>query len=211
VTVACVASVCRDSPPTLALDRKLESHSACSPGGRGGISAGGEAGSNVRLAKTASCLSMVGPGVSRGCPDWLRRPIQLQPKISAPNNTQSMMDRRQVKDRLRFRFLPAAHFGESESFAILRRRQRRNHEFMGGGWAKGTEIEICAVFRHRLDGARGNCSGCRVVLASRLSAQPRTASGAPSSRQVIFPLRAPRAETRFGVPRVRPRCSAASD
>ena len=31
VTVACVASVCRDSPRTLALDRKSESHSALSP------------------------------------------------------------------------------------------------------------------------------------------------------------------------------------
>src|SRR5260370_36715820 len=64
VTVACVASVCRDSPRTVALDRKLESHSALSPGARGGISLGGAAGSNVRFAKATGCLLIVGTAAS---------------------------------------------------------------------------------------------------------------------------------------------------
>src|ERR1700682_2530218 len=62
VTVACVASVGRDSPRTLALDRNWESHSALSPEDRGGISAGRAARSNVRLAKATGCLSMIGAG-----------------------------------------------------------------------------------------------------------------------------------------------------
>src|SRR5712691_13045463 len=89
VTVAWVASDCRDSPPTLALDRKLDSHSAFSPEARGGISAGGAAGSNVRFAKATGCLLIVGAGVSPSCrsdDDFRHR---NQPKISIPRNTQS--------------------------------------------------------------------------------------------------------------------------
>src|SRR5258708_31908479 len=88
VTVACVASVCRDSPRTLALDRKLESHSALSPGARDGISVGGVAGSKVRFAKALGCLLIVGTGASLSCRRDEKSRHVNQPKISTPSNTQ---------------------------------------------------------------------------------------------------------------------------
>src|SRR5580704_16318256 len=119
VTVACVASVCRDSPRTLASDRKLESHSAFSPGARRGISVGGVAGSNVRFAKATGCLLIVGTGTSLG---WRRdeksRHVS-QPKISTPSSTQSRIKPRE---------------GNTASAPIFRIRTRANHEFAGGGW-----------------------------------------------------------------------------
>src|SRR6266446_7074150 len=97
VTVACVASVCRVSPRTLALETKLDSHSALSPVDRGGISAGGAAGSNVRLAKATGCLVIVGAEVSPAC----RRDDELRhashPRTSPPSNKQSTMSPREGK------------------------------------------------------------------------------------------------------------------
>src|SRR5277367_4699397 len=86
VRVAWVASVLRDSPRTLALDWKLESHSAVSCWARGGISACGAAGSNVWLAKTTGCLVMVSLGASavwRGEENFL---TASQPKTRTSNN-----------------------------------------------------------------------------------------------------------------------------
>src|SRR5882762_5009889 len=93
VRVACVPPVRRDFPPTLALDRKSESHCALSPGSKGGISADGAAGSNVRLAKVTGCLLIVGTGASLicGCDEAPRH--ASQPKMSAPSNTQSTTKR----------------------------------------------------------------------------------------------------------------------
>src|SRR5260370_31021024 len=87
VTIACVASVCRDLPRTLALDRKLESHSALSPGARGGISLGGAAGSNVRFAKATGCLLIAGTEASLSWRRDDRARHANQPTISAPSNT----------------------------------------------------------------------------------------------------------------------------
>src|SRR6266851_5094821 len=89
VTVACVASVCRDSPRTLALDRKLESHSALSPEARGGISRSGAAGSNVRFAKATGCLLIVGTEAYLSWRRDERSRHANQPRINAPSNTQS--------------------------------------------------------------------------------------------------------------------------
>ena len=69
VTVAWVASVCRVSPRRLALDKKLQSHSALSPGESGGMSPGGAAGSNVWLANAIGCLIITG---SAGTRRWFR-------------------------------------------------------------------------------------------------------------------------------------------
>src|ERR1700674_3005471 len=95
VTVSCVASVCRDSPPTLALDRKSEVHSASSPGARGGISAGGVVGSTVRLAKATGCLLIAGTGGSLSCRRDEGSHHLSQPKISTPSNTQSTIKLRE--------------------------------------------------------------------------------------------------------------------
>ena len=104
VTVACVASVCRDSPRTLALERKLESHSAFSPGASGGISAGGEAGSNVRFAKATGCLLMVATGacLSRRLDEKSRH--VSQPKRSTPSNTQRTIKPREGNTASAFHF-----------------------------------------------------------------------------------------------------------
>src|SRR5947209_3881446 len=104
VTVACVASVCRVRPPTLALDRKLESHSAFSPGGRGGIWAGGVAGSNVRFAKATGFLVIVGTGASLSCHRDERSRHLNQPKISTHSNTQSIIERRESNTASAFDF-----------------------------------------------------------------------------------------------------------
>ena len=56
VTRAWVASVFSVRPPMLTSDRKLDSHSASSPGAKGGISGGGLAGSKVRSAKATGCF-----------------------------------------------------------------------------------------------------------------------------------------------------------
>src|SRR6202035_3211613 len=93
VRVACVASICRDFPPTLALDRKSESHSALSPECRGGISAGGAAGSNVRLAKGTGCLLIVGTEASLVCRREGTPRQPSQPKISTASNTHSKITR----------------------------------------------------------------------------------------------------------------------
>src|SRR5260370_10788409 len=117
VTVACVASVCRDSPLTLALEKKLESHTAVSPGARGGISAGGATGSNVRFAKATGCLMIAGTAASVS---WRRAEKSRQanqPKISAPNDTQSTSKPRE---------------GNFASVFLLRIKQRANHAFVGG-------------------------------------------------------------------------------
>src|SRR5712691_4982445 len=104
VTVAWVASDCRDSPPTLALDRKLDSHSAFSPRARGGISAGGAAGSNVRFAKAAGCLLIAGTESSLGCRLDERSRHLSQPKISNPSITQSKIKRRKGDTASAFHF-----------------------------------------------------------------------------------------------------------
>src|ERR1700751_5953883 len=93
VTKACVPSVCCVSPPTFASERKLESHSACSPVPSGGISAGGLAGSNVRLAKATGSLSTVAAG-AEDCRNDDRVPQPKPPATSAPSNTQSQVDPR---------------------------------------------------------------------------------------------------------------------
>src|SRR6266478_2840797 len=104
VTVACVVSVCRDSPRTLALDRKWESHSALSPEAKGGISAGGVSGSNVRLAKATGCLSIVGTGASpSGRRDEKPRHAS-QPRISTPSNTQNTIKLREGNTASVFHF-----------------------------------------------------------------------------------------------------------
>src|SRR5690242_17151780 len=103
-TVASVASVCRDSPRTLALDWKSESHSAFSPGARGGISLGGVAGSNVWFAKATGCLLIVGTGASLSCRrDEKSRHARL-PKTSTPSNTQSTRKPRKDNYHLRIPF-----------------------------------------------------------------------------------------------------------
>src|ERR1700730_19050365 len=87
VTVACVLSVLRGWPRTLALAKKLASHSAFSPGASGGISVGGAAGSNVWLAKATGFL-LTSTGASRG---WRVDEKSLdvwQPETSPPGNTQ---------------------------------------------------------------------------------------------------------------------------
>src|SRR5258708_912105 len=89
VTAACVASVSRVSPRTLALDRKLESTSALSPGARGGISGGAAAGSNVRLVKATGCWLIIGAEVSLGCRRDERPRHANEPRISIPNNAHS--------------------------------------------------------------------------------------------------------------------------
>src|ERR1700704_1202629 len=104
VTGACVAPDCRDSPPTLALDRKLDSHSAFSPKAKGGISAGGAAGSNVRFAKAAGCLLIVGTESSLGCRCDERSRHLSQPKISTPSNTPSKIKRRNENYASTFHF-----------------------------------------------------------------------------------------------------------
>src|ERR1700747_3610054 len=65
VSVACVASACRDSPRTLALDWKLESQTAISPPDRGGMSLGGAVESNGRFATATGCLMMTGGAAPR--------------------------------------------------------------------------------------------------------------------------------------------------
>src|SRR4029077_11254682 len=104
VTVACVASVCRDSPRTLALDWKSESHSAFSPGARGGISVGGVAGSNVRFAKATGCLLIVGTGASLSCCRDEKSRHARQPKRSTPSNTQSTIEPREGNTASAFHF-----------------------------------------------------------------------------------------------------------
>src|SRR5882672_11429684 len=108
VTVACVASVCRDSPRTLALDRNWESHSALSPEARGGISDGGAAGSNMRLAKATGCLSMIGKGVGTGASPSGRRDEKprhaSQPRISTPSKTQNAIKPREGNTASAFHF-----------------------------------------------------------------------------------------------------------
>jgi hypothetical protein len=91
-TVACVASVLRGWPRTVVLAKKLESHSALSPGANGGISAGGAAGSNVWLAKTTGSL-LISTGACRGlCVD--ERSLDVwQPYASPPSNTQGTRTR----------------------------------------------------------------------------------------------------------------------
>src|SRR5712672_3572506 len=89
VTVACVASAGRDSPRTLALDWKSESHSAVSPGRSGGISVGGAAGSNVWLTKTIGCLLMVGNAASPACPRGDRSP---RPRHDSQPNTSTTIN-----------------------------------------------------------------------------------------------------------------------
>src|SRR5467141_765964 len=104
VRVACVASVCRDSPRTLALDRKSESHSAFSPGARGGILVGGVAGSNVRFVKATGCLLIVGRGASLSCRRDERSRHVSQPRIRTPNNTQSIIEPRESNSASAFHF-----------------------------------------------------------------------------------------------------------
>src|SRR5207302_5550143 len=81
--------------PTLALDKKLESHSACSPAAKGGISAGGLGGSKVRFAKVTGCLSIVAGGVSFACWWDERYHHPSQTKMSPPRVTQSRIERRE--------------------------------------------------------------------------------------------------------------------
>src|ERR1700747_812005 len=109
VTNACVASVCCVSPPTRASDKKLESHSASSPVPSRGISDGGLAGSNVRLANVNGCLSIV---AADACPLWPRevcpsedRPRQLSPPMmSTPRNAQSQIEPREDNPASKFYF-----------------------------------------------------------------------------------------------------------
>src|SRR5579863_6905011 len=89
VTVACVASVGRDSPRTLALERKSESHSAFSPERRGGISAGGLAGSNVWVTRTIGCLEIVEPEFSLRWRGEEKLRHTRQPAIRPASNTQN--------------------------------------------------------------------------------------------------------------------------
>jgi hypothetical protein len=94
VSVACVASFRFVSLETLALERKLESHSAFSPGVRGGISAGGDPGSNVRIAKFTGCLTITGVEVSVDrLPDEAARQL-IQTRVSNPTNKVSRSIRR---------------------------------------------------------------------------------------------------------------------
>src|ERR1700738_5660690 len=99
VTVACVASVGPAPPRALALDRNWESHSALSPEDKGGISAGGKAGSNVRFAKATGCFSMIGSGAgTAACPSGRRdeKPRHAsQPKRSTNSNTQNAIKPRE--------------------------------------------------------------------------------------------------------------------
>src|ERR1700722_7286366 len=62
--VACVTSVWRVCPATVALDEKSESHAAFSPRFKDGMSAGGFAGSKVRREKLTGCLLIVTVGGS---------------------------------------------------------------------------------------------------------------------------------------------------
>jgi len=108
VTVACVASVFRGWPRTLALDKKLESHSAISPDGSGGISVGGAAGSNVWLAKATGSL-LIRTEASRG---WRVDEESLdvwQPKTSPPSNTEGTMRRRECKTASAIPFSERGH------------------------------------------------------------------------------------------------------
>src|ERR1041385_7630463 len=75
VTAAWAASVWRDWPATLALEVKLASHSAASPNARGGMSAGGRAGSNSRLENVAGSFMMMGAAIL----GWPKDEMRPQP------------------------------------------------------------------------------------------------------------------------------------
>src|SRR5262245_48326298 len=74
--VACVASILSGCPFTLAVDTKLESQNAASPPDMGGISAGGAAGSNVRIANAGGCFwtDIAAPCSTEGDEAWFRHP-----------------------------------------------------------------------------------------------------------------------------------------
>src|ERR1700692_4118910 len=97
VRVACVASVWRLCPATVALDKKSETHAAYSASVRGGISDGGCAGSKVRLAKLTGCLLIVTAGGSLGG-RLHERVHQLSKPVSAASNTEAEMKRRGGND-----------------------------------------------------------------------------------------------------------------
>src|ERR1700675_3251001 len=94
VRVACVASVWRVCPATVALDKKSETHAAYSPSVRGGISDGGWAGSKVRLVKLTGCLLIVTAGGS-SVGRLHERDHQLSNPGSAASNTEGAMNRRE--------------------------------------------------------------------------------------------------------------------
>src|SRR5712672_2101973 len=112
VTVACVASAGRDSPRTLALDWKSESHSAVSPGRSGGISVGGAAGSNVWLTKTVGCLLMVGNAASPACPRGDRFP---RPCHDSQPNTSTTIKPPTTSKRRKFKPTSALHSPDNPS------------------------------------------------------------------------------------------------
>src|SRR5579884_85941 len=90
VTSACVASTLCVLPVTLASDVKLDSHSAFSPSLRGGISEGGEFGSNVRWANITACLTISGFAAAVGRNEE-EPPHPSTPTMEAPNNTKRIL------------------------------------------------------------------------------------------------------------------------
>src|SRR5215813_14138412 len=77
-------------PRTLALERKLESHSAVSCAPKRGISAGGAAGSNLRVVTATGNLSIASGGIAEGDGDGLVEGTDFQaraPMTSRPTNT----------------------------------------------------------------------------------------------------------------------------
>src|SRR5256885_723467 len=115
-TVACVASVCLGLPLTLALDRKLESHSAFSPVDSGGIPLGGAAGSNARLAKATGCFWTIGAAVSLSC-----RGDDPPRHASHPNATMPSSPQTKIKPR---------KDNTPPDSPIVRIAPRPNHQFL---------------------------------------------------------------------------------
>src|SRR5258708_37338469 len=153
VRVACTASVCRASPRTLALDRKSESHSALSPGARGGILVGGVAGSNVRFAIATGCLLIVGTGASLCCRRDEKPRHVSQPKTSTPSNTQSTIEPRKGNSASAFHFpnknVPEPWVcGWRMTRKVLSGGEPYRLELIGGGGAgcgRGGATVVCRV------------------------------------------------------------------
>ena len=92
--VACVASVWRVCPATVALDEKSESYAEFSPRFKDGMSGGGFAGSKVRREKLTDCLLTVTADRSL-CGRLHERVHQLSKPGSAATKTEGAANRRE--------------------------------------------------------------------------------------------------------------------
>ena len=99
VTTACVGSTILELPPTFALERKFESHSACSPSPSGGMSGGGFAGSKVRSLKFTGAFVTVGLAGSLNCPGDVHPEMQQTPHQERIRRGTDRRSRRRKMDR----------------------------------------------------------------------------------------------------------------